>query len=206
MAVGAQPLWHVNLKINHGRRGLNSKFHIAGGTESEVKAKAIEVATRLKWIMPTSAEIAFATISKDNTKKDSRFIPGALGKGLSPEAAEDPADSVPDLATTCLLIRMEHDDGGEVTRKIGPILDEFVEDAEAVAAITSVVGIPGAAPAASTALDTYQLRVNKLMQILVLNTAHVVSGHAPGGEYQTFVWQNAYFVRVGQKKGGRVFA
>jgi hypothetical protein len=205
MAEGAQPLWHVNFKINHGRRGLNSKFHIAGGVEADVKVKAINIATRLRWIMPTSAEIAFASISKDNTKKDSRLIPGALGNGLSPEAAETPASSVPDLATTCLLIRMEHEDGGEVTRKIGPILDVFVEDAEAVAAITDVVGVPVADPAASAAGDTYQQRVNKLMQVLVRETAHVVSGHAPGGVYQTFAWQNAYFMRVGQKKGGRVF-
>src|SRR5204863_10172608 len=103
-------------------------------------------------------------------------------------------------------IRFETEDGGEVTRKIGPILDVFVEDAEAVAAITDVVGVPVAAPAASIAGDTYAARVNKLMQTLVRDTAHVVSGHAPGGEYKTFAWQNAYFMRVGQKKGGRVFA
>jgi hypothetical protein len=205
MAAGAQPLWHLNFKINHGRRGLNSKFHIAGGTEAEVKVKAIEISTRLRWIMPTTAEIAFAAISKDNTKKDSRLVPGALGNGLSPEASETPAESVPDLATTCLLIRMEHEDGGEVTRKIGPVLDVFVENAEAVAAITDVVGVPVAAPAASIAGDTYAARVNKLMRTLVMLTSHVVSGHAPGGDYTTFIWQNAYFMRVGQKKGGRVF-
>src|SRR5436190_10921073 len=112
MFPGPQPLWHLNFKINHGRRGLNMKFHIAGGVEGDVKTKAIDIATRLRWIMPTSAEIAFASISKDNTTKDSRLIPGALGNGLSPEAAETPAESVPDLPTTCLLIRFEHEDGG----------------------------------------------------------------------------------------------
>jgi hypothetical protein len=205
MPVGAQPLWHLNLKINHGRRGLNCKFHVAGGTETEVRTKAIEIATRYKWIMPTSSEIVFATISKDNTKKDSRLVPGCLGPGLSPEAVEVPADSVPDLPTTSLLIRMEHEDGGSVTRKIGPVIDVFVADAEAVAAIADVTSMPLVLPPASAAADAYALRVNKLMQVLVMNTNHVVSGHAPGGEYTTFLWTAAYFIRVGQKKGGRVF-
>jgi hypothetical protein len=205
MAIGAQPLWHINFKINHGRRGLNFKSHIAGGTESEVRAKAVELATRLKWIMPTSARIVFASLSKDNTKKDSRLVPGALGLGLSPEGVETPADSVPDLPTTSLLIRMEHEDGGSVTRKLAPIIDVFVEDAEAVAAIADVTAMPGALPAASAAADSYAVRVNKLMQVLMMNTNHVVSGHAPGGEYTTFLWTSAYFIRVGQKKGGRIF-
>lgn len=205
MSVGAQPLWHFNLKINHGRRGLNFKSHIAGGTEAEVKVKAIELATRYKWIMPTTAEIVFANISMDNTKKDSRLVPGALGFGLSPEAAEDPADSAPDLPTTSLLIRMEHADGGSVTRKIGPIIDVFVEDALEADDIADVTAMPGALPAVSAAADAYKVRVNKLMQVLMLNTNHVVSGHAPGGEYQTFLWTAAYFMRVGQKKGGRIF-
>jgi len=34
----------------------------------------------------------------------------------------------------------------------------------------------------------------------------VKSGHAPGGTYTYFSWQNAYVIRAGVKKGGRVFS
>lgn len=205
MAAGVQPLWHVNFKINTLQRGLNSKFHIAGGSESEARAKAIEIAIRLRWIMPTDARIFFATMSKDNHKKDSRFIPDALGPGLSPEASEDPADSVYDWPTTSLLVRFEHEDGGSVTRKLGPLVDVKVEEGDLLAAVAAVVGMPGAPPAATVAGDAYAVKINKLMQTLMLNTDHVISGHAPGGDYVTFKWTSAFALRIGQKKGGRVF-
>ncbi len=205
MAAGVQPLWHVNFKINTKQRGLNTKFHIAGGTETEVKAKANEIATRLRWIMPTDAEIFFATLSKDNHKKDSRFLKDALGAGLSPEAAETPADSVYDWPTTSLLVRMEHEDGSSVTRKLAPLVDVKIEEGALLAAVDPVIGMPGALPAATLAADTYAVKLNKLMQVLVLNTDHVVSGHAPGGDYVTFRWTSAFAIRIGQKKGGRVF-
>lgn len=205
MAAGVQPLWHVNFKINTKQRGLNTKFHIAGGSEAEAKTKANELATRLRWIMPTDANIFFATLSKDNHKKDSRFLKDALGAGLSPEAAETPADSVYDWPTTSLLIRMEHEDGASVTRKIGPLVDVKVEEGDLLAAVLPQEGMPGAPPAATIAGDTYAVKLNKLMQIIMLNTDHVVAGHAPGGDYVTFKWTSAFALRIGQKKGGRVF-
>ena len=204
MATGTI-LWHGNFKINTEKRGLNFKFHMAEKTEAEARTGAEAIAARYKHLLPLDASIFFATLQKDDTKKDSRFLDGAVGDGshVEPEPAEPP--SVYDFPTTSILVRFEHADGASVTRKIGPVPDYVVADGSIVSSISNVTTFPVAAPAAFVAGDSYAVTFNALMKELLFYTHYVKSGHAPGGEYTYFPWTKAFVLRVGQKKGGRVF-
>lgn len=205
MATGTGILWHLNLKVNTPKRGLNMKFHMAEVTEATARTQAIALCARLKHLLPTDAEIFFATISKDDHKKDSRFVPEALGAGSHIVAGVSPPPSVYDFPTTSLMVRMEHADGSSVTRKIGPLPDDIVDDGEIILAVSNVTTVPVAAPAAWAGGDLWAATFNNFMKELMLFTHHVQSGHAPGGPYTYFAWTSMFALRIGQKKGGRVF-
>lgn len=206
MATGsAGSLYHINFKINSARKGYNLKFHVANSNEAGAKTVAEDIAGRLKKLMPSDAEIFFCTISNDNTKRDSRFIRGALGAGGHVLPGVSPPPSTYDFPSTAILIRLEHEDGGSVTRKINPIPDDVLESEALLDSISDVVGIPATIGAVGSGANWYE-NFNLLMKSIVKFTHHVKSGHAPGGEYTYFNWANAYVLRAGVKKGGRVFA
>ncbi len=154
--------------------------------------------------MPTSAEIFFATISKWDSKRDSRFLPNAVGPGTYVEDDGPPVVSDYDISRTSMLIRLEHDGGGSVTRKFCPVPDSIIFGGKSVDAIDPVIGsappldLPGAAADWVTEFKNF-------MQALIYSTTHIESGGAPGGPYTSRAYLNAYAIRTGVKRGGRVF-
>lgn len=205
MATGTGILWHLNVKINTPQRGFQMKWHMAEVAESVARSNAIALCNRFKHLMPTDAEIFFATIAKDDNPRDSRFVPEALGAGSHITPGSTPPPSVYDYPTTSLLVRAEHAAGSSVTRKLGPLPDDIVTDGEVIAAITNVTTMPVAAPAAWASGDLWATTMNNFLKEIMLFTQHVKSGHAPGGPYTYFPWTAMFPLRVGEKKGGRVF-
>lgn len=206
MATGTGTLWHANFKINTDEHGFNFKVHMAEIDEATAKSRAIDLAGRIKKLIPSDASIYYATISKDNTKKDSRYLKDAIGPGEYVLPGVDPDPSTYDYSKVALLIRLEHADGSSVTRKFNPIPDNFITDGALLSSITAVEGMPGGALPAVGAGATWYEEFTNFMKALVKNTHHVVAGHAPGGEYTYYEWVNAFVLRVGDKKGGRVFS
>lgn len=196
-------LWHVNAKINTDHKGFNFKFHLANMDEAAARAAAIRLLTRLRWTMPTSSEIVAATLNKDDTAPDSRMIPDVIGNGL--HVVSPATTSKFDNSSTALLVRFEHDAGLGVTRKFCPIPDFVVENQSLVTAISGLVGIVAApATAAGSGADWYA-EMRNLMQDLAFTSKAIKSGHSPGGAYQRANFVNAYVMRIGVKKGGKIF-
>jgi hypothetical protein len=205
MATGVGgTLFHANYKINTDFRGYNLKFHIANSNQTAAKVVGNLIASYLKVIMPTDAEIMFATVSNDNHKRDSAFLRDSIGAGTYIDGGVDPPPSVYDFPSVAVKLRLEHDDGSSVTRKINPIPDAIVTDERFLEAIADVVAMPGTIAAAGTGADWYA-NFNLLMQVIVKWTQHVQAGHSPGGDYTYFPWNAAYVLSTTVKKGGRVF-
>lgn len=200
-------LWKIFFKINTARKGFNIAFHMAETPEATARAAAIDLSARMLAIMPSTAAIFFAAMSKDDPAKDSRIIPEAQGVGLYLQNGVSPAATPQDSSNTCINIRFENNNGGGVTRQYLPIPDTIITNDTVVLPITPVVGRPGALPAAPVAQPvTYATEFNKLMQAIVFNFHHVQTrGHVPGGNYTYYPFQNAYVLGVSAKKGGRVF-
>lgn len=197
-------LWKANLKINTDERGFTFGFHVINASETAARASANDIAARYRALMPLSAEIFFATISKWDSKRDSRFLPDAIGPGEYTEDEGPPVVSDYDIARTSILIRLEHDGGGSVTRKFCPIPDSIVNGGHNVDAIVNVLGTapPAAAPGAGA---NWEAEFTNFMQALVYSTTHIESGGSPGGPYTSRAYVNAFAIRAGVKRGGRVF-
>jgi hypothetical protein len=202
----AGTLWDFNIKINSARKGFNCKFHFVAADYATVVPKAVDIAGRLLNVLPTDAEIFFATISNNNTRKDSRFIRAALGPGAHVLGGSSPPASTYDMPQAQLLVRFEDSEGGQVPRKLGPVPDAYVSSEELTSAINDVVGVPTLPLAAIGSGADYFANFNLLMKSIVVHTAHVLTGHAPGGDFQWAPWLNAYVMRTCIKKGGRIFA
>jgi hypothetical protein len=196
-------LWKLNFKINTARRGFNMGFHIAEANEATAKTKANKLALHLLAVLPTDSEIVYATISKDDTKKDSRFLRDALGVGKAKDTG--PVDTEYDFARTGLLIRFEHAGGAAVPMKLAPLPDSVVTDGDIIDALDDVVDYVGALPADPTVFTVWKTNYASLVKVIILNTNFVKAGHPPGGEYTYFSWQSAFPLRIADKKGGRVF-
>ncbi|MBV9075165.1 MAG: hypothetical protein JOZ10_16185 [Acidobacteria bacterium] len=205
-AGAAGTLFHANYKINTPEKGFNMKFHIQGADYATVMPKAVSLSEYIRNVMPADASIFYATVTNDDNRRDSRFLRGALGPGLVAAVVGPPAvPSVYDMPQTAMLVRLENTEGDAVTRKINPIPDSVISDALAGGAITDVTGTPGSVAAAGSGGDWYA-NFNLLMKAICYYTVFVKSGHAPGGAFQYAPWLNAYYLRPGIKKGGRVFS
>ncbi|TAL03832.1 MAG: hypothetical protein EPO07_05735 [Verrucomicrobia bacterium] len=198
-------LWDFHLQLNSDRRGFNEMFHFVGADLSAITPKAVDIAGQMKNILPTDAEIFFARLSNNNTAKDSRFVRAATGAGTHVGPGSSPPPTLYDMPQAHLLVRFEDTEGGEVSRKLGPIPDYVVTDERLTTAITDVVGMPALPLGAIGSGTDWFANFNLYMQMLVAYTWHVKSGHAPGGTFQYAAWQNAYVIRTCIKKGGRVF-
>lgn len=202
----AGTLYHGNLKINTDQKGFNFKFHLVGASYDVVRTGAIAIASQMKGVLPTDSEIVYATMSKDNTERDSQFIRDALGSGTFGQTG-DPLPAKPfDNSRSALLVRFENAEGQGVSRKINPIPDEVMSDGLLLAAIADITGTPVAAPAAAAPTDTYAQAFAKLLGALMFYSVYVKTPHAPGGAFLYGPWKNAYVLRQVVKKGGRVFA
>lgn len=207
IAGAAGTLFHAVFNINCANKGFNLKFHLVGADYAAVTPSALTLADCLLPVLPDSAQIFYARVSNDNTRRDSRFLPGALGNGTSQEGAGPPI--VPDVCNRpedSMLVRFENTEGDSVSRHFTSVPDRVIADAaQAGGAVANVVGMPAAVPAVG-ALTAWNTNFNRLMQAIVKLTVFVKSGHAPGGAFQYALWENAYLLRTGAKKGGRVFA
>lgn len=206
MAVGiAGELWNVNLKTNCNDHGLNDKFHVIAADGVAARTKAIAIATAYLRIMPSDAEIVYATVSNDNSARDSKYVPDALSAGLFINVDPDVTPTLTNDPLTAVKIRFEHAGGGSITRKIGPVPDRVVtSNALPTPPDALTATFAGADPVAGV-LSTYKLQLENFMKIISKYCVHVRSGHLSGGAFTYFAYEAAYYVGIGKKKGGRAF-
>jgi len=202
----ATALWHLIYKINSPDGGFSQKFHMAEATESAVKVAAVDLAGRIKAMLPRDCNVFYATISRDNIDRDSRFIEAALGDGTYALDAPSVADSIYDYKRTALLLRFENEIGGMMSHKVCPVTDALIEEGELLLPPVAVVGKPVAAPAAPVEFEAFATTLNAFMQAVCFYCHHVVAGHDPGEAYTYYNILNSYFIGVTSKKGGRVFS
>lgn len=210
MAYGrgaAGELFHLNLKINTNEKGFPLKFHLKGADYAAVVPNALLVAQYLRHTLPMDADIFYATVTRDNSARDSRLLRGAIGAGTFEEAAGPPITPAnynrPEDAS---LVRFENTEGQNITYKIPCIPDIIVNDAALQGgAVADVVGMPGVLAAPAAGLDWF-LNFNLFMKSVVKYCIYVKSSHGPGAAFDFAQFENAYFLRTGVKKGGRVSA
>lgn len=205
MADGVGTLWHAIYKINAGDNSFHWKSHMAEITEADARIRCTAIGGYLRNLMPTSCEITFASVNKDNHEPDSRYVSGGVGVGLYGTAAIPPVETEPDADLTCLKLRFESSSGQVVPRKLAPLPDGVVEGnrlTTAVAGITIPVG--GAIGAPGAGADWFA-ELSNFLKYLGTNTHHVRTGHAPGGPYTYYTWAAIIPWRIGKKRGGRRF-
>lgn len=208
----AGSLWHLFIKINTDFGSLNFKLHLLGANLAAVRAKAARLCTRYRWLLPTSAELVHAHLSKDDSDQDSRQLPEGCGPGLYGSNATPSAVVTKfNRYTDCILVRFEDSTGGGVTRKIGPVPDSVITAQEIVPTITSVTGdavpaVPGDDPGIAYAADTsWATEFTNFIQDVAASCINVRSGHPPGGAFQyADLWNALVSNQVGGKKGARV--
>jgi len=196
--------FNCQYKINANYHGFNFKAGFANIDVATAVQRATTLASYLKALMPTDSEIFYASVSSNNTKRDGKYVPSALGAGSYGGGGGPPAPTHPDFDRACVEIRLESDDGF-VIRKVCPIPDEVVTQSELVQAVAPVLVKPAVPPLAPDTGVTWYDKFNLLMQALVYYTHHIKSGAAPGGPFTYFDWTAAYVTKVGTKKGARIF-
>lgn len=207
MAAGiAGELYALRIKVNSGERGFNQKYWLRGTDRAVILTKAVDLCGRLRVILPTDAEIFYATLSNDNHQRDSQYLKDAIGAGTYNDPGSPATPAKYDFPSTALEIRLENDNFTSVTRKINPIPDKVLVDATPQAAIVDVTAVPTPPLAAVGSGADWYANFTLFMAALVLNTIHVVAAHAPGGVFTYYNWQKCYVLRAGTKKGGRVFS
>lgn len=201
----AGTLFSSNFKINTDRRGFQLKFWHKGTDYTVPFGQANGIAARLLAVMPTDAEIVYATLSNNDHRKDSRFLRAALGVGTYVSPGESPPPSVYDMPQVSVLVRFEDTEGGQVPRKFGPIPDEVVADEHFLDNIADITdGGAGSTGAPGSGADWYE-NMALLIGYCAANSIHVQGGHAPGAAYKWAAWTSAFPLRTCVKKGGRVF-
>lgn len=207
----AGTLWHLNMKINTDFCSFTTKWHMKGAALVDVRAKAVALCTRWKWIMPPSCSIEHATLNKDDHDQDSRQLSEVFGPGLFGSNKAGGAQITKfNRATDHLLVRFEHAAGNGVTRKIGPVPDEVVSQQQIVGTVppqnTDTTPIaPVTAPGIVYVADTtWIVEMGNLIQYIGFATIAVKAGHPPGGAYKFAPWLNCLPANVGGKKGARL--
>lgn len=198
-------LWKANYQINTDERGFHFGVHIFDTDEDVVRTKANDIGARIKALMPKSAEVFYASISKFDSPRDGRFLHLAVGPGSFVEDEGPPELSDYDAARTCLNIRMETSTGGSSTLKFAPIPDSIVYGGRVATSITPVIGVPVADPAAAGAGADWFAEMTNFMKAITKNCIHVKEDIPVGGDIPTVSYKNAFAMRVSVKKGGRVF-
>lgn len=195
----AGTLFSLNLDINYPRGSTSLKLHLVGADYPAVITPAVKIATALRRIMPMDSEIFFASVNNDNSKRDSKFVPGCLGDGLFVGLGEEP--TVCNQGYDAVLVRTENSDGGNVPLKIGPVPDEVLASGEFTLPLTAqAVTFAGADPNTAAATD-YALQLLELLQLITKYCYHIRTGHAPGGVFTGFAITAAYPLRAAKKKG-----
>ena len=198
-------VWHANFKINTDEGGYMFGFHQVGADEALVRTRFDDVASRLKKLMPKSADIFYASFSKLTAERDGRYLHLAKGPGEYVEVVGPPEVSDYDFPDTCINIRLETATGKIATHKFCPVPDEIVTGGMVTASITPVIGMPAGAIGAPGSGADWFAEFTLLMEALTKYAVHIPSAWVPGGEDQSTVYANCFATRVGSKKGGRVF-
>ncbi len=199
-------LWKLRFKVNTPDGGLNMLLQMAEISEATALTQAADIAARYRAIMPSTCAIYSATLSKSNTKKDSRIVTAAIGAGLYGQGGVDPEESTYNRFDDACLMRFEDADGGGITLKIGPVPDDFIEAGDPAAAVASVIDMSAALAVTAVQPVVYQTELKNLAHAIGKYCHHVESANnIPGGTYTYFPWVRAHFKRIGEKKGGRVF-
>lgn len=199
-------LWKLRFKINTPDGGLNWLLQIAEKIEADAVTIATDIAARFKSILPSVCTIYACTLSKSNTKKDSRIIAGAIGSGLYGQVDENSDPTVSNKYDDAILVRFENEDGGGVSMAIGPVPDTIITDGEITLPISSVTDMAPAVAASAAQPVTYATEFTKLMHAIGKNCNHVqTKNNEPGGTYTYYVFNKAHVKRVTRKKKGRVF-
>jgi hypothetical protein len=202
----AGTLFHVNFKINTAERGFNMKYHMNGTNYAAVMANAVALSGYLKKILPSDAAVFYATVTRDDSKRDSKFLRDALGQGeYITSAGPPPVPSLYDMPQTAVLVRLENTEGDSISRKINPIPDTVITDALVGGSVADVVTTLSAPSGAAGSGATWYLNFNLFMQAMVAYTIWVRANHSPGGDFTYAAWNAAFVLRTAVKKGGRVF-
>lgn len=196
----AGTLFSLNFDINYPRGSTSLKLHLVGADYAAVVPAAEKIATALRRCMPMDSEIFFASVNKDDSKRDSKFVPGCLGDGLF-VGLDALVPTVCNQGYDAILVRTENSDGGNVPLKIGPVPDEVIVSGEIAVAMTAVTTtFVGVDPTTSAATD-YALQFVELLKLISKYCYHIRTGHAPGGVFTGFAITALYPMRAAKKKG-----
>lgn len=199
-------LWILRVKTNTPDGGFNLKLHLPETSEADAKTRANKIIDHYKYLIPSTAEIRRATISRSNVTKDSRILTAGLGDGKYLQNDVDPDPTVYNQADDVIKVRFEDDDGGGVTMKIGPVPDTIIVGGEIPLAIASVTDVTAADPVPIVTDVVYATAFTQFMLLVAKYCARVeAKTNNPGGTYKFSKYKNAHVIGVGKKKGGRVF-
>lgn len=204
--AGPTFLWNVRYKINSPDGGLNFKLAIPDKTEVNARAIAVDIGLRLRSIMPSTCEIFSASMSKSNTKKDGKLLPNVIGDGQYGQSGATPAPTTYNRYDDCINVRAEDGDGQWVIVKIGPVPDTIISGGDIVIPIAAVLDTAGPLPAIPVQPVTYNTEFTNLMLAIAKGCARVESKtNMPGGTYKFALFNAMHVIKVGKKKGGRIF-
>lgn len=201
-------LWKLNVKINGPVKGFNFKLWLQGKTAADAVLAGNDICSRIRYILPGDSEVFAATVSKDDSRKDSLFLETAPGPGLYNVASSGGSASSCDADETAIMVRFENADGTSDTKKFCPIADNIITKRAIITAFALPVSWlkPVAAPAAPADISAWVTNFGGLMGAILYYASHVYSGHTSGGPYTYCNFLKAIPLRVGRKKGGRAFS
>lgn len=210
MSVGTNTapnvLWKGRYKINTPDGGLNFSLHIAEQPAAVALAAFSDIAERLIALMPSTCEIFAAVMSMDNTSKDGQIIADAIGEGKYLQNGATPPATLYNKFDDAILCRFENTNGSGVTLKIAPVPDTIIGGGQIlipILPVTDATVVPTVLPVQPI---VYDVEFTQLMQSIAKNCHHVsTKNHTPGGNYTYYAFSKAYAIRVGRKKGARVF-
>lgn len=199
-------LWKGNLKINTDERGFNFKFFINNATEATARGDAADIGKRYKAIMPPTGQVFYASLHRLGSERDSRYLHEAVGFGTyDPEETPTDLPSDYDFSRTAVGIRLETAEGDFVLRKVCPIPDEIIFGSTIIDQFNPITSPPADPATAPGAAVDWKTELENLVKKLMLKTVHIKTKKGPDGLPVVRSWQRGMLLRVGQKKGGRVF-
>lgn len=200
-------IWKVNFKINTDERGFQFKCWINNASEDIARAAAVELGERYKALLPPTAEIFYAQMSKLGPDRDGLYLPEAVGLGsYDSDAVAAGVQGDYDFSRTCLNLRLETPGRKWVTRKFGPIPDEIITGGKMTDLMTAITVPQTEAPAtAPGAAADYKTELSNFVKALMFYTCYKAVKPDGEGAVVTDTWKRGMLLRVGSKKGGRVF-
>lgn len=202
---GVTGLWNLKFKINGPYHGFTENFHLAEKTEDEAVTIGTDLGKKLKAVLPGDCEIFYATVSKSDRRRDSRFVPDVIGVGQHLLSAGPDVPATVNHESDALRVRFESAGPGPVVRKFPCVPDVEIEGQLLANVITPVSVFPPSNPTVPVAFLDWAANMLTYMKTIVYSTHHVLTIDEPGGVYTYYAWKKAYPGAVSTKKGGRDF-